>query len=99
MDLGLVQISGSYGDYFLRLSLKNTGDVPITRLFVTLDSVQINMTFTYLNVTISGDAPLPPYQTASGRQVAYPPINQIGTYPLIVQATATNAQPTPTRQQ
>ena len=78
------------GAYFLQLSLKNTGTVPITQVFVTLDSVQITMTFTYLNTTISADTPLPSYQTATGRQNVSPPIMGVGTYPLIIQAIATN---------
>jgi chaperonin cofactor prefoldin len=90
MDLGYVGPYGSGGAYFLQLSLKNTGTVPITQIFVTLDSVQITMTFTYLNTTVSADAPLPSYQTTTGSQNVTPPISGVGTYPLIIQALATN---------
>jgi multidrug efflux pump subunit AcrA (membrane-fusion protein) len=84
MDLGYA------GSYYLQLSLKNTGTSPITQVFVTLNSVQIPMTFTYLNATVNADTPLPSYQTATGRQNVSPPIMQLGTYPLIIQAIATN---------
>lgn len=90
MDLGYVGPVSSGGAYFLQLSLKNTGTVPITQVFVTINSIQITMTFTYLNTIVSADAPLPSYQTATGRQNVTPPINNIGTYPLIIQAIATN---------
>jgi len=85
MDLGTYA-----GSYYLQLSLKNTGTSPITEIFVTLNSVQIPMTFTYLNRTVNADTPLPLYQTATGRQDVSPPINNLGTYSLIIQALATN---------
>ena len=91
MDLHYVGPTGSPSYYFLQLSLKNTGTVPITQIFVTLNSVQIPMTFTYLNSTISVNTPLPSYQTTNGGQNVTPPINNIGTYPLIIQALATNS--------
>ena len=69
MDLGI----GAYtGAYWLELSLKNTGPIPITQIFVTLNSIQLPMTFTYLNTTINANTPLPPYETATGRQNASP---------------------------
>lgn len=49
MDLNYVVPTGSSSYYFLQLSLKNTGTVPITQIFVTLNSVQIPIAFTYLN--------------------------------------------------
>jgi cell division protein FtsL len=90
MDLGYVGPYPSGGAYFLQLSLKNTGTVPITQIFVTLNSVQITMTFTYLNTTVSAGAPLPSYQTTTGSQNVTPPISGTGTYPLIIQALATD---------
>jgi chaperonin cofactor prefoldin len=90
MDLCYVGPQGSGGAYFLQLSLKNTGTVPITEIFVTLNSVLITMTFTYLNTTISASAPLPSYQTTTGIQNVTPPIYSVGTYPMIIQALATN---------
>ncbi|MGD0027779.1 MAG: hypothetical protein ABSC91_02445 [Candidatus Bathyarchaeia archaeon] len=68
MDLGYVGPAYSGGAYFLQLSLKNTGTVPITQIFVTLYSTQIPMAFTYLNTTVSAGAPLPSYQTTTGIQ-------------------------------
>ena len=91
MDLHYVGPTGSPSYYFLQLSLKNTGTVPIKQIFVTLNSVQIPMTFTYLNSTISADTPLPSYQTTNGGQSVTPPINNVGTYPLVIQAWATNS--------
>ena len=89
MDIGYTgPLNG--GTYYLQLSLKNTGNSPVTQVFVTLDSVQIPMTFTYLNTTVNEDAPLPSYQTATGREDVTPPILRIGTYPLIIQALAAN---------
>ncbi len=89
MNLGYE--GGNYGgSYYLGLTLKNTGSVPITQIFVMLNSVSIAMNFTYLNTTVSADAPLPAYQTATGRQNVSPPIGSIGTYSLIIQAQATN---------
>lgn len=90
MDLGYVGEQTSGGSYILQLSLKNTGAVPITDVFVTLNSVQITMTFTYLSTTVSASSPLPSYQTATGSQNVTPPITDIGTYPLVIQALATN---------
>jgi hypothetical protein len=74
----------------LQLSLKNTGPVPITQIFITLNSVQIPMTFNYLNSTVSTSTPLPAFQTANGGLNVTPPINGVGTYPLVIQALATN---------
>ncbi len=90
MDLGYIGATLYGGAYFLQLSLKNTGSVPITQIFVTLASVQITMSFTYLNTTVSADTPLPSYQTAIGLKNVTPPITNKGTYPLIIQAIATN---------
>jgi hypothetical protein len=90
MDLGYVGPTYGGGAYFLQLSLKNTGTVPITQIFITLYSTQISMAFTYLNTTVSAGAPLPSYQTATGVQNVTPPITNPGTYPLIIQALATN---------
>ena len=81
---------GNPNAYFPQLSLKNTGTAPITEIFVTLYSTQIPMVFTYLNGTVSPDAPLPSYQTATGIQNVTPTINWVGTYPLTIQALATN---------
>ena len=90
IDLNYVAPTGSSSYYFLQLSLKNNGTVPITQIFVTLNSIQIPMTFTYLNSTISADTPLPSYQTTTGSQHVTPPILNIGTYPLIIQASTNN---------
>jgi hypothetical protein len=90
MDLGYVGPAYSGGAYFLQLSLKNTGTVPITQIFVTLYSTQIPMAFTYLNTTVSAGAPLPSYQTTTGIQNVGQTITSPGTYPLIIQALATN---------
>ena len=89
-DLGYVGPDLNNGAYYLQLSLKNTGTVPITQVYVTLNSIQIAMTFTYLNTTVSATSPLPSYQTATGRQNVSPPIYSSGTYSLLVQALATN---------
>lgn len=78
------------GSYFLSLSLKNTGPVPITQIFVIINSVQVTMPFTYLNTTVSANDPLPSYQSATGRQNVTPPVTHSITYPLIIQALATN---------
>jgi predicted nuclease with TOPRIM domain len=91
MDLHYVAPTGLTSYYFLQLSLKNTGTVPITQIFVTLNSVQISMTFTYLNSTVNAETPLPSYQTTSAGQNVTPPINNIGTYPLVIQAIAANS--------
>ena len=50
------------------------------------------MNFTYLDIKVNADTPLPAYQTASGRANVTPPIPRdvITTYPLIIQATAIN---------
>jgi hypothetical protein len=87
-DLAYVGPIGSGGAYWLQLSLKNTGSVPITQIYVTINSVSINMPFTYLNSQVSSSAPLPAYQTATGKMNVTPPINNIGTYQLIIQAVA-----------
>jgi len=87
MDLGI----GAYtGAYWLELSLKNTGPVPITQIFVTLNSIQLPMTFTYLNASISANAPLPPYETATARENASPCNIDNAMYPLVIQAVANN---------
>ncbi len=78
------------GAYYLQLSLKNTGTASITQIFVTLNSAQIGMTFTYLDATVSAETPLPPYQTTTGSKNVTPTIYQIGTYPLVIQALASN---------
>lgn len=91
MDLGYVAPTGQPSYYFLQLSLKNTGSVPITQIFVTINSVQLTIPFTYLGTTVSVNAPLPSYQTATGSLHATPPINNLGTYPLIIQAIAANS--------
>ena len=90
MDLGWVGPDLNNGNYFLQLSLKNTGTVPINQIYVTIDSVQLGMTFTYLNNTITAATPLPPYETATGIQDATPPVGHPETYPLLIQAIAAN---------
>ncbi|MGO8805836.1 MAG: hypothetical protein ACLQO7_04430 [Candidatus Bathyarchaeia archaeon] len=90
MDLNYVG-SMSSGYYFLQLTLKNTGSVPITGIFVTLYSTQLTMAFTYLGATVSTNTPLPPYQTASGSLDVSPPVGDVGTYPLVIQAIAANS--------
>ena len=90
MDLGWVGPELNNGNYFLRLSVKNTEEVPISQVYATLDSVQIPMIFAYLNTTVSETSPLPSYQTATGNHDVSPPITHLGTYSLIIQATATN---------
>jgi hypothetical protein len=89
-DLGYVGPPNSGGVYILGLSLKNTGTVPRAQIFVTLATVQISMTFVYLNTTVNAQAPLPPYQVATGSKSVTPPIYDPGTYPLIIQAVTTN---------
>jgi hypothetical protein len=64
--------------------------LPITQIFVTLNSVQISMNFTYLDTIVDTYAPLPAYQTATGRADSTSPISGVGTYSLIIQAQATN---------
>jgi very-short-patch-repair endonuclease len=89
--MDLARVGDVYsGSYYLQLSLQNTGASPITQIFVTLNSVQIPMNFTYLDTTVNADTPLPPYQTATGRENVSPAIPAITTYPLIIQAKATN---------
>ncbi len=78
------------GDYYLQLSLKNTGNVPIANIFVTLNSQPISMTFSYLNVTISTINPLPPYETATGREKVTTVLGSVNNVPLLIQATASN---------
>ena len=90
MDLGWEGQDLNHGNYFLQLSLKNTESLPITHIYVTLESVQIPMAFTYLNTTINADSPLPSYQTATGIQDVTPPIGNPGTYSLVIQATTNN---------
>ncbi len=81
----------SGGAYFLHLTLKNTGAVPITQIIITLNSVPITMTFTYLNSTVNSDTPLPSYQTAIGRQDVTSIVNSAKmTVPLVIQAITTN---------
>jgi hypothetical protein len=89
-DLSYVGPVSSGGAYWLQLSLKNTGSIPITQIFVTINSVQVSIPFTYLGSALSTSNPLPAYQTASGKLNVTPPINNIGTYPLVIQASATN---------
>ena len=90
MDLGWVGPDLNHGDYFLQLSLKNTGTVPITQIYVTIDSVQVAMTFTYLDTIVNVASPLPSYQTAIGLQDVTPPVLHPETYPLLIQAIANN---------
>jgi chaperonin cofactor prefoldin len=90
MDLGWVGPDLNNGNYFLQLSLKNTGAVPINQIYVTLNSVQLDMAFTYLNNTVNAASPLPPYETATGIQDATPPIFDRDTFPLLIQAIASN---------
>jgi cell division protein FtsL len=90
MDLGYVGPDLNSGNYVLQLSLKNTGPLPITQIYVTLNSVQIAMTFTYLEATVDAASPLPSYQTATGIQNVSPPILRSGTFPLLIQAIANN---------
>jgi hypothetical protein len=81
----------SGGAYYLQLTLKNTGNMPITQIVVTLKSTPITMTFTYLNNTVSAYAPLPSYQTAIGRQDVTSTVNSAQmTVPLVIQAIASN---------
>jgi uncharacterized phage infection (PIP) family protein YhgE len=90
MDLGWEGEDTYHGNYFLQLSLKNTETLPITQIYVTLDSVQIPMAFTYLNTTVNVASPLPSYQTAIGIQDVTPPVTHPGTYPLVIQAITNN---------
>jgi cell division protein FtsB len=90
MDLGYIGPDLNSGNYFLQLSLKNTGTVPITQIYVTLNSVEIGMTFTYLNNTVNAASPLPSYETAIGIQDATPPVFSRDTFPLVIQAIAAN---------
>ena len=90
MDIGWVGQDLNNGNYFLQLSLKNTGTIPITQIFVTLNSVQIPMTFTYLNTTVNVASPLPSYETAIGLQDVTPPVLNTDTFPLVIQAIANN---------
>jgi flagellar biosynthesis chaperone FliJ len=90
MDLGWVGPDLNNGDYFLQLSLKNTGAVPINQIFVTINSVSLPMTFNFLTNTVSASTPLPPYETAAGIQDATPPVLHSEIYPLIIQAIASN---------
>ena len=90
MDIGWVGQDLNNGNYFLQLSLKNTGTIPITQIFVTLNSVQIPMTFTYLNTTVNVASPLPSYETAIGLQDVTPPVLHTDTFPLVIQAMANN---------
>jgi hypothetical protein len=90
MDLGWEGQDLNHGNYFLQLSLKNTETLPITQIYVSLESVQIPMVFTYLNTTVNGDSPLPSYQTATGIQDVTPPIGNPGTYSLVIQAITNN---------
>ena len=68
MNLNYVGPISSGGSYFRQLWLRNTGSVAINQIFVTINSEQISMTFTYLDKTVSADAPLPAYQTATARR-------------------------------
>jgi hypothetical protein len=89
-DLAYVGPTGSGGAYWLQLTLKNTGSVPINRIYVTINSVQISIPFTYLDSTVSANNPLPESQSTTGKLNVTPPINNVGTYPLVIQAVATN---------
>ena len=91
MDLGFVSAPIGYNNYYyLQLSLKNTGTLPITQIFVSINSVQLSMSFSYLNTTVNANSPLPSYQTATGNQHVTPPINSGGMYSLVIQALVTN---------
>jgi hypothetical protein len=90
-DLNYIGPSYSGGAYWLTLTLKNTGPIPVTQVFVTINSNQVNIPFTYLNATVSSSNPLPAYQTCTGRLNVTPPINNAGTYPLVIQAVASNS--------
>lgn len=90
MDLDWEGQDLNHGNYYLELSLKNTGSLPITQIYVSLNSVQIAMTFTYLNTTVNVASPLPSYQTTIGIQDVSPPVGHPGTYPLVIQAITTN---------
>lgn len=90
-DLSYIGPVYSGGAYWLQLTLKNTGPIPITQIFVTINSVQIAMPFTYLNAAVSASNPLPAYETCTGRMNVTPPINNAGTYPLVIQALASNS--------
>lgn len=89
MDLGLVGPLDN-GNFILALSLKNTGTLPITQIFVTCNSQQFTIPFTYLNNSVCLNNPLPPYQIATGTQDVTPPVGHVGTYPLIIQALASD---------
>ena len=90
MDLSYVGQYSSGGSYFLTLALKNTGSTPITQILVNINAQQIPLTFKYLDKAVNSETPLPAYQTATGYQDVTPPINNAGTYPLIIQALASN---------
>lgn len=90
MDLHYVAPTGSPSYYFLQLSLKNTGPIPVTQIFVTINSQKLTMPFTYLDSTVSASTPLPAYQTATGNKDVTPPVNWAGTYPIVIQAVANN---------
>lgn len=89
-DLSYVSTNPYSGAYWLQLSLKNTGPISITQIFVSINSVQVDMPFTYLNGTVSANNPLLAYQTTMGRLNVTPPVNNIATYPLVIQAVAVN---------
>jgi uncharacterized phage infection (PIP) family protein YhgE len=89
-DLSYVGPMYSGGAYWLQLSLKNTETLPITQIYVTINSVAINMPFTYLDGIVSASNPLPAYQTATGKMNVTPPVNNAGTYSLVIQAITNN---------
>jgi hypothetical protein len=80
-----------HGHYFLRMSLKNTGNLAISQVFVNLNSKPVSVNFLYLNVTISAEEPLPAFQTAITNQDVSSIVNSANTKcQLDIQALATN---------
>jgi len=77
-----------YSDF--ELSLQNTGDVNISQIFINLDAIQLPMQFFFLNMTVSPQSPLPPYQIATGEYFHIPLTGGKGTYTLIISAVAVN---------
>jgi uncharacterized protein YoxC len=90
MDLSYNGPVMSGGYYFLQLTVKNTGTLPITQIYVTINSQQVTIPFNYLDSVVSSSSPLPSYQTATGSKNVTPPINNAGTYPLVIQALTNN---------
>lgn len=86
-----ITLNRSNNHFYLHLSLKNTGNVPITQIFVMLNSVKVDVAFTYLNTTVNANTPLPPYEIASGLQDVDQIVLVVGnTLPLLIQASANN---------